>query len=72
MQNREERFIRYDEETKYLLDFIHQWEEEHPEDEMVFITLPKRNQEERERILQTAIKILSKEDFTKTEKETNS
>lgn len=57
MQNIEE-VIYYDEEMEYLLDFIHQWEEKHPDQEIVFITLPKYDLEERKRILQTATKIM--------------
>lgn len=58
MPNTEGKVIYMDEETKYLLDFIRQWEEKHPDEEMVFITLPKYDLEERKRILETAIEIM--------------
>ena len=54
---------RMDEETKCLLDHIHKWEEEHPGEEMVFITLPKYDKEERNRVLQAVFRLLSEEDF---------
>ncbi len=69
MQFIKEKSTYIDKETKYLLDFIRQWEKAHPDEELVFITLPKYDRKERERVLQAAIKIVSQEDFSKTKKE---
>lgn len=52
-----------DGETRFLLDYIRKWEEKHPGEEMVFITLPKHDIDERNRVLQAVLKFLSEEDF---------
>ena len=61
MQNTEENFTYYDEEMEYLLDFIREWEEKHPGEEMIFLTLPKHDPDERKRILQSAMRMLCEE-----------
>ena len=52
-----------DQETKFLLDYICQWEKQHPGEEMVFITLPKYDRDERKRVLEAAVKFLNEEKF---------
>lgn len=52
-----------DGETTYLLDYIRKWEEKYPGEEMVFITLPKHDIDERNRVLQAVFRILREEDF---------
>ena len=58
-----EKSAHTDQETKYLLDYIRQWEKQNPGEEMVFLTLPKYDREERKRILEAAVKILNEEKF---------
>ena len=62
MQNAENKQCM-DEETECLLAYIRKWEEENPGEEMVLITLPKHDKEERKRVLQAMIRFLGKEDF---------
>ena len=60
-----------DPETKYLLNYIRQWEKQNPGEEMVFLTLPKYDQNERKRVLEAAVKLLSQENFTRAESKEN-
>ena len=71
MQFIKENGIYIDKEIKCLLDFIRQWEKEHSDEELVFITLPKYDQNERKRILQSAIEILGHEEFSNTKDDNN-
>ena len=64
MQFLNEKSVNIDPETKYLLDYVSQWEKRNPGEEMVFITLPKYDRDERKRVLDAAIKLLSEEKFT--------
>ena len=71
MQFVKEKSSYIDQETKYLLDYIRQWEKRNTGEEMVFITLPKYDQDERKRVLEAAVKILSKGKFTVVENDEN-
>ena len=55
--------LQYSRETKMVLRWIRRWEKKHPEEEMVFLTLPKYNQEERHRRIQMAAEQLMQESF---------
>lgn len=63
MQFVKEKATYIDKETRFILDFIRKWEKEHPEEEMVFMTLPKYNLEKRKQVLLVAINNLSKENL---------
>ena len=71
MQFTNEKTEQMDPETKYLLDYIRQWEQQNPGEEMVFLTLPKYDQNERKRVLEAAVKLLSQENFTRDESKEN-
>ena len=71
MQFTNEKTEKMDPETKYLLDYIRQWEKQNPGEEMVFLTLPKYDQNERKRVLEAAVKLLSQENFTRDESKEN-
>ncbi len=71
MQFTNEKTEKMDPETKYLLDYIRQWEKQNPGEEMVFLTLPKYDQNERKRVLEAAVKLLSQENFTRAESKEN-
>ena len=71
MQFTNEKTEKMDPETKYLLDYICQWEKQNPGEEMVFLTLPKYDQNERKRVLEAAVKLLSQENFTRAESKEN-
>ena len=71
MQFTNEKTGKMDPETKYLLDYIRQWEKQNPGEEMVFLTLPKYDQNERKRVLEAAVKLLSQENFTRDESDEN-
>ena len=71
MQFTNEKTEKMDPETKYLLDYIHQWEKQNPGEEMVFLTVPKYDQNERKRVLEAAVKLLSQENFTRAESDEN-
>ena len=71
MQFTNEKTEKMDPETKYLLDYIRQWEKQNPGEEMVFLTLPKYDQNERKRVLEAAVKLLSQEKFTRAESKEN-
>ena len=71
MQFTNEKTEKMDPETKYLLDYIRQWEKRNPGEEMVFLTLPKYDQNERKRVLEAAVKLLSQENFTRAESKEN-
>ena len=67
MQFVKEKSVYIEKETKYLLDYIRQWEKQNPGEEVVFITLPKYDRDERMRVLASAVKILSEENFSREE-----
>ena len=71
MQFTNEKTEKMDPETKYLLDYIRQWEKQNPGEEMVFLTLPKYDQNERKRVLEAAVKLLSQENCTRAESKEN-
>ena len=71
MQFTNEKTEKMDPETKYLLDYIRQWEKQNPGEEMVFLTLPKYDQNERKRVLEAAVKLLSEENFVRDESDEN-
>ena len=71
MQFTNEKTEKMDPETKYLLDYIRQWEKQNPGEEMVFLTLPKYDQNERKRVLEAAVKLLSQGNFTRAESDEN-
>ena len=71
MQFTNKKTEKMDPETKYLLDYIRQWEKQNPGEEMVFLTLPKYDQNERKRVLEAAVKLLSQENFTRAESKEN-
>ena len=71
MQFTNEKTEKMDPETKYLLDYIRQWEKQNPGEEMIFLTLPKYDQNERKRVLEAAVKLLSQENFTRAESKEN-
>ena len=71
MQFVKEKLAYIDQETKYLLDDILQWEKRNPGEEMVFITLPKYDRDERKRVLESVVKFLSEENFARSESNEN-
>ena len=64
MQFVKEKSACIDQETKYIIDHICQWEKQNPGEEMVFITLPKYDRDERKRVLDLMVKFLSEENFS--------
>ena len=56
---------RYNREARIVLRWIRWWEKRHPGEEMVFLTLPKYDQEERHRRIQLATEQLMQESFIK-------
>ena len=71
MQFVKEKSTYIDQETKNLLDYIRQWEKQNPEEEMVFITLPKYDRDERKQVLASVVKFLSEENFARAESNEN-
>ena len=59
--------IPCDSVTGQIMKFIREWESRFPEDEMIFLTLPKYDCKERERVISRAMEFLRNEKFDKHE-----